>query len=47
MTHDLCTTHAGAFSVPQGWRLEDRRMVAPLHAAVSEGERAYHSQLAS
>jgi hypothetical protein len=47
MTHDLCPAHAGAFSVPQGWRLEDRRMVAPLHAAVPEGERLFHSQLAS
>ena len=30
MTHDLCDTHAGRLSVPQGWRLEDRRMIVPL-----------------
>ena len=30
MTHDLCQAHAERLSVPQGWRLEDRRMVAPL-----------------
>lgn len=23
--YDLCPTHAGRLSVPQGWRLEDRR----------------------
>jgi hypothetical protein len=30
MTHDLCDAHADALSVPRGWRLEDRRTVAPL-----------------
>ncbi len=30
MTHDLCERHADRLSVPQGWRLEDRRVVAPL-----------------
>lgn len=30
MTHDLCQAHAQRLSVPQGWRLEDRRMIAPL-----------------
>lgn len=30
MTHDLCDRHANRLSVPQGWRLEDRRVVQPL-----------------
>jgi hypothetical protein len=30
MTHDLCEAHADRLSVPQGWRLEDRRIVAEL-----------------
>jgi len=30
MTHDLCDAHADRLSVPRGWRLEDRRVVAPL-----------------
>lgn len=30
MTHDLCEDHANRLSVPRGWRLEDRRVVAPL-----------------
>jgi hypothetical protein len=30
MTHDLCERHADNLSVPQGWRLEDRRVVEPL-----------------
>ena len=30
MTHDLCEAHAQRLSVPQGWRLEDRRMIAPI-----------------
>jgi len=30
MTHDLCARHAERLSVPQGWRLEDRRVVEPL-----------------
>lgn len=30
MTHDLCEAHAERLSVPRGWRLEDRRVVAPL-----------------
>ncbi|HSL58886.1 MAG TPA: DUF3499 family protein [Acidimicrobiales bacterium] len=25
MTHDLCSRHADRLSVPNGWRLEDRR----------------------
>ena len=25
MTHDLCGRHADALSVPNGWRLHDRR----------------------
>ncbi|HEX2381238.1 MAG TPA: DUF3499 family protein [Acidimicrobiales bacterium] len=29
-THDLCERHAASLSVPQGWRLEDRRVVEPL-----------------
>lgn len=33
MTHDLCDRHAERLSVPNGWRLEDRRMVAPLPTA--------------
>lgn len=32
MTHDLCESHAGRLSVPQGWRLEDRRAIAPITA---------------
>jgi len=30
MTHDLCDRHAASLSVPQGWHLEDRRIVEPL-----------------
>jgi hypothetical protein len=30
MTHDLCEPHADRLSVPRGWRLDDRRVVAPL-----------------
>lgn len=30
MTHDLCEAHAARLSVPRGWHLEDRRVVAPL-----------------
>lgn len=30
MTHDLCDAHAERLSVPRGWRLDDRRVVAPL-----------------
>ena len=47
MTHDLCTAHADRFSAPKGWRLDDRRMVAPLKVPSPEGEREYRSQLAS
>ena len=25
MAYDLCPAHAGALTVPRGWRLEDRR----------------------
>ena len=25
MSYDLCAAHAGAMTVPRGWRLEDRR----------------------
>lgn len=32
MTHDLCDAHAERLSVPRGWRLEDRRMIAPITA---------------
>lgn len=57
MTHDLCDHHAERLSVPQGWRLEDRRMIAPLTqpaSASADDEQAapvvtglFHSQLAS
>ena len=56
MTHDLCHAHAERLSVPQGWRLEDRRMVAPITssapAAVDVTDAPapvglFHSQLAS
>lgn len=30
MTHDLCEAHAEGLTVPRGWRLEDRRVVAAL-----------------
>lgn len=40
MTHDLCQAHADGLSVPRGWRLDDRRVVAPLVPR-------YQSQLAS
>ena len=36
MTHDLCEPHADRLSVPQGWRLEDRRVVAPFVPRVRE-----------
>ena len=29
MAYDLCDTHADSFTVPQGWRLEDRRVPVP------------------
>lgn len=47
MMHDLCDAHAHATSVPRGWVIHDRRMVAPLVAPAPEGEQAYRSQLAS
>ena len=56
MTHDLCPAHAQRLSVPQGWRLEDRTMIAPLTqpapaAVAAEADTApaglYRSQLAS
>jgi hypothetical protein len=34
MTHDLCDQHGGRLSVPQGWRLEDRRMIVPISQPV-------------
>jgi len=55
MTHDLCDTHADRLSVPQGWRLENRRMIVPITSpAAAELEAApaprpvglFHSQLA-
>ncbi|MEA2345838.1 MAG: hypothetical protein QOF63_4007 [Thermoanaerobaculia bacterium] len=30
MTHDLCERHAERLSVPQGWHLEDRRVVESI-----------------
>ncbi len=36
MTHDLCDAHADRLSVPQGWRLEDHRVVAPFVPRVPE-----------
>jgi hypothetical protein len=35
MTHDLCDQHAESLSVPQGWRLEDRRMIVPISQPAS------------
>jgi uncharacterized protein DUF3499 len=29
MAYDLCDAHAARFTVPQGWRLEDRRAAFP------------------
>jgi hypothetical protein len=31
--HDLCGRHADRLSVPNGWRLEDRRHATPAAAA--------------
>jgi len=45
MTHDLCEAHADRMSVPQGWRLEDRRIVAGQLPAPAEP--FFRSQLAS
>jgi len=45
MTHDQCEAHADRLSVPQGWRLEDRRIVAGQLAP--PGEPYFRSQLAS
>ena len=45
MTHDLCDAHADRLSVPQGWRLEDRRIVAGQ--LVPPAEPYFGSQLAS
>jgi hypothetical protein len=36
MTHDLCDAHADRLSVPQGWRLEDRREVASFVSRIRE-----------
>jgi hypothetical protein len=36
MTYDLCEAHAGALTVPRGWRLEDRRQ-APGGPAPRKG----------
>jgi hypothetical protein len=36
MAHDLCDAHADRLSVPQGWRLEDRRVVATFVPRVQE-----------
>ena len=59
MTHDQCEGHAQRLSVPQGWRLEDRRMVAPISppapssspiddtAPAGTVTGLFHSQLAS
>ena len=56
MSHDLCQAHGERLLVPQGWHLEDRRMIAPLTAPApveAEPEAApapvglFHSQLAS
>ncbi|CAN5490692.1 hypothetical protein BH20ACT2_BH20ACT2_17760 [soil metagenome] len=34
MSHDLCTPHADALSLPRGWERRDRRVpVAPLFRA--------------
>ncbi|MBA2282894.1 MAG: DUF3499 family protein [Acidimicrobiia bacterium] len=35
MTHDLCEAHADGMSVPQGWRLEDRRIVADITSSTA------------
>jgi hypothetical protein len=47
MTHDLCTAHADRLGAPNGWRLDDRRRVAPLRVPGPEGEREFRSRLAS
>lgn len=53
MTHDLCEVHAERLLVPQGWVLEDRRMIAPITSTSSQPAAAsapaglFHSQLAS
>lgn len=52
MTHDLCEAHADRMSVPQGWRLEDRRIVADINAGAAASADAapgplFRSQLAS
>jgi hypothetical protein len=45
MTHDQCEAHADRLSVPKGWRLEDRRIVAG-QLAPSDAP-YFRSQLAS
>lgn len=45
MTHDLCDVHSDRMSVPRGWRLEDRRIVAAQ--LVLPAEPYFGSQLAS
>lgn len=40
MTHDQCEVHAERLSVPQGWRLEDRRMIVPINSPAAPAARA-------
>jgi hypothetical protein len=35
MSYDLCAGHAGAMTVPRGWRLEDRRGDAAHEGALA------------
>ncbi len=47
MSHDLCERHADGMSVPQGWRLDDRRSVPALAPPSEPAEPAFRSALAS
>jgi hypothetical protein len=35
MSYDLCAAHAGALTVPRGWRLDDRRGSASQPGALA------------
>lgn len=43
MSYDLCAAHAGAMTVPLGWRLEDRRDGTALEGADAAPEGALAS----
>jgi Protein of unknown function (DUF3499) len=47
MSYDLCAGHAGAMTVPRGWRLEDRRADGRADRREGAGGTAHEGALAS